>query len=272
MSSKSHLSRWVLWSLAPAFFLAWIFSGCGKDSTIQISKNEALPIPAAYRDATDHLVLDPTDPPKPNQRRIRVAIKYDQPNQEVGGSVTLSDGTVVLSEVKDKDIYIIAGTDLLLKSAPTAGWQVDHWELFPGKTRNQTQTIKEKDLAVASINENQFVTLVLAPKKQVKLNIRTAGPDYHASPNPYTGYVDYKVLYLADWSKDLYAIRTGRCFPMADRRTLETSTCPEMPTMVPRNSILQLTIRHRSKELREEKKEIILNDDMTLDFTFEESK
>jgi hypothetical protein len=271
MASLSNLSRWAVGSLAPAFVLAWVFSGCGKDSTIQISKQPVAPVPPAYRDATEYLTLDPTEPPKPNQKRIRVALKYSEPSTEFGGAVTLADGTSVLNEVKDKDIYILSGKDLILKSAPGRGWKVHHWEVFPGRTRNSSQTFHDNDISLLAVNEHQFVTLVLEPKKTVQFHLRTEGPDYHGGRHPYSGYIDWHVLALSEHTKKYEATKSGKCFSWGDRRTLETSRCYDMPITVPRHSKIQLKIRHRGKNYKEETQEIMLDDDTSMDIKFTEA-
>lgn len=232
--------RWILYSIAPAIFLSWIFSGCGKDSSIQISKNELQSSPASYR--------------------VRVALKLEGKGQSGGGAIRYADGTPLLSNVSSTEITLQEGADLALQAVPARGWKVKGWQIFSAdKTRSDR--VDTADLNLRSIKEDALIELVLEEKKTVWVKIRVGGPDIYAGKNSYNGYVQW-FYYYTD-RNDFKGF--NRCHPSGKPFTpIAESTCKFVE--VPRGVKVEVTAKDRQGY--ESVETYTMDDDLELDFEF----
>jgi hypothetical protein len=232
--------RWIFYSIAPALLLSWIFSGCGKDSSIQISKNELQSAPASYR--------------------VRVALKFEGKDLASGGAIRYADGTPLLSNASSTEITLQEGADLALRAVPGRGWKVKEWRIS-SVDKARSEKVQAVDLSLKAIKENAIVELVLEEKETVWVKIRVGGPDIYSGKNSYNGFVEWFYYYT-----NPSEIRGfNRCHPIGKPFTpIAESTCKFVE--VPRG--VKVEVKAKDRQGNESIETYTMDDDLELDFEF----
>lgn len=232
--------RWLFYSIAPALLLSWIFSGCGKDSSLQISKNELQSAPASYR--------------------VRVALKFEGKAQTGGGMIRYADGTPLLSNASSTELTLKEGADLALQAVPGRGWKVKQW-MISSLDKTRSEKVDSADLNLQAIKEDAIVELILEEKKTVWVKIRVGGPDIYSGKNSYFGFVEF-FYYYTDRS-ELKGFT--RCHPSGKPFTpIAESKCKFVE--VPRG--VKVEVRAKDRQGYESIETYTMDDDLELDFEF----
>lgn len=135
-----------------------LFFGCGKDSTLLISKEPEAARPAVTR--ADGAVS------YAHPQQIRVELVFAKSSKVVpDGSITLLEGGATVVRGPGRVYYTQEeGTEVTFVAKLGPKWKVRHWKLFPGTTEYYTQTTLGQRLHLIETRGDQYVVLTAEPR------------------------------------------------------------------------------------------------------------
>lgn len=137
--------------------LVGLFFGCGKDSTILISKETQGERTAVIRSDGAVSYAHP--------QKIRVELIFAKASKQIPeGSITLLNGETVVSGASRVYYTQEEGTEVTFVAKLGPKWKVRHWKLFPGTTEYYTQTTLGQRLHLSETRGDQYVVLTAEPR------------------------------------------------------------------------------------------------------------
>jgi|GEM_PF-4203305 len=149
--------RRVLSAILPALLIG-LFFGCGKDSSLLISKAPEAARPAAARSDGTVSYAHP--------QKIRVELVFAKASKAIpDGSITLLESGATVVNGPGRVYYSQEeGTEVSFVANLGPKWKVRHWKLFPGTTEYYTQTTVGQRLRLAGTRGDQYVVLTVEPR------------------------------------------------------------------------------------------------------------